>query len=223
MVGTGRTAQGILELEPSCAGRHGPGPRSGGRARLAARPGRERVGCPRGRRGRGDDKLARLKELEPELLVDYGDDAWADEVREVVGASLVYDGVGGAVGRTAWSSSPPAAGMSMFGYSAGTPTQFDTGDVVSRGISVSWSLGPRMQAVPAASPASPAAPSSGTPPATGSRSSRRTRSPRRPARTRTSRTGPPWARSSCSPRCDVQGRCSAVGAVSLLTGEGLRL
>ena len=40
----------------------------------------------------------------------------------------------------------------MFGFSAGSPTQFDTGDVVSRGLTVSWSLGPRMVALPGGIP-----------------------------------------------------------------------
>ena len=40
----------------------------------------------------------------------------------------------------------------MFGYSAGSPTQFDTSDVVSRGISVGWSLGARMVALPGGIP-----------------------------------------------------------------------
>jgi len=40
----------------------------------------------------------------------------------------------------------------MFGFSAGTPTQLDTGDLVSRGISAGWSLGPRMAGLPGGIP-----------------------------------------------------------------------
>ena len=36
----------------------------------------------------------------------------------------------------------------MFGYSSGTPTRFDSHDVLSRSLCVGWSLGPRMQALP---------------------------------------------------------------------------
>jgi NADPH2:quinone reductase len=36
----------------------------------------------------------------------------------------------------------------MFGYSSGSPTRFDTDDVVARSLSVSWRLGPAMAALP---------------------------------------------------------------------------
>jgi NADPH2:quinone reductase len=35
----------------------------------------------------------------------------------------------------------------MFGYSAGTPTQLTTDDLIGRGISAGWSLGARMMAL----------------------------------------------------------------------------
>ena len=153
MVGTGRTAQGILELEPVAPGDTVLVPAAaGGLGWLlvqAARSSGARVVAA----ARGGDKLARLKELEPDVLVDYGVDGWADEVREAVGGvSLVYDGVGGEVGRTCLELLSPGGRLVMFGFSAGTPTQFDTGDVVTRGISASWSLGPRMQALPGGIP-----------------------------------------------------------------------
>jgi NADPH2:quinone reductase len=40
----------------------------------------------------------------------------------------------------------------MFGYSAGEPTAFTTADVVERGLTVSWSLGARMLALPGGIP-----------------------------------------------------------------------
>lgn len=36
----------------------------------------------------------------------------------------------------------------MFGFSSGAPTPFDSNDLVQRGISAGWSLGPRMMALP---------------------------------------------------------------------------
>ena len=36
----------------------------------------------------------------------------------------------------------------MFGYASGAPTPFTQDDVVARGISVGWSLGARMTALP---------------------------------------------------------------------------
>ena len=40
----------------------------------------------------------------------------------------------------------------MFGYSAGTPTQLTTDDLIVRGISAGWSLGARMVALPGGIP-----------------------------------------------------------------------
>jgi NADPH2:quinone reductase len=40
----------------------------------------------------------------------------------------------------------------LFGYSAGTPTRFDTDDVVRLGITAGWTLGPRMAALPGGVP-----------------------------------------------------------------------
>lgn len=64
----------------------------------------------------------------------------------------MYDGVGGAVGRTALELLRPGGRLVMFGYSAGSPTQLDTGDLVRRSITAGWSLGPRMMALPGGIP-----------------------------------------------------------------------
>jgi NADPH2:quinone reductase len=152
-VGTGRTALGVLELEPpspddvvlvpSAAGGLGwflvQGAVAAG-ARVVAAAGTA-------------DRAARLEELKPELVVDYSEGTWADRVRaELSGVTLVYDGVGGEVGRACLELLQPGGRHVMFGFSAGTPTQFATGDVMSRGISVGWSLGPRMAALPGGIP-----------------------------------------------------------------------
>lgn len=152
-VGTGRTAQGILELEPpakddvvlvpSAAGGLGwllvQGARATGATVVAAAGGPERV--------------AALSPLGAGLVADYTEPGWAEAVRTGTGGvTLVYDGVGGDVGRAALELLRPGGRLVMFGYSAGEPTRFDTDDVVSRGISVGWSLGPRMQALPGGIP-----------------------------------------------------------------------
>lgn len=148
-VGTGRTAQGILELEspraedvvlvPSAAGGLGwllaQSARAAGATVVAAAGGRERV--------------AALDRLGVGLVVSYTEPDWDAVVRaRTDGVTLVYDGVGGAVGRRALELLRPGGRQVMFGFSAGEPTRFDTDDVVSRGITVGWSLGPRMQALP---------------------------------------------------------------------------
>ena len=102
---------------------------------------------------RGQERVGRLAALKADLVVDYGAPDWTDEVRTALGGvDVVYDGVGGELGRAGLELLNPGGRLVMFGYSAGSPTQFDTGDVVSRGISVSWSLGARMVALPGGIP-----------------------------------------------------------------------
>jgi NADPH2:quinone reductase len=151
-VGTGRTALGVLELE---APRHGEVvlilSAAGGLGWLLLQ-----AACAGGSTvvaAAGGNRVAALSATGTALAVDYADPAWADRVRERVGAvGLVYDGVGGEVGREALELLAPGGRMVMFGFSAGAPTRFDTGDVVARGLAVSWCLGPRMAALPGGTP-----------------------------------------------------------------------
>lgn len=151
-VGTGRTALAVLELEPpspgdvvlvlSAAGGLGwllvQGAHAAGSTVVAAA---------------GGSRAERLAELGPRWVADYAEPGWADAVRaELDGVTLVYDGVGGAIGRTALELLRPGGRHVMFGWSAGAATAFDQDDVVSRGISVGWSLGPRIQALPGGIP-----------------------------------------------------------------------
>ena len=56
------------------------------------------------------------------------------------------------MGRAALELLRPGGRQVMFGYSAGAPTEFTSTDVVERGISAGWSLGPRMLALPGGIP-----------------------------------------------------------------------
>lgn len=152
-VGTGRTALGVLELEPPSADDVVLVPSAaGGMGWLlvqAARAAGATVVAAAG----GAGKAARLAELGADLVVDYAAPAWDERVRAATGGvTLVYDGVGGAVGRCAMELLRPGGRLVLFGYSAGSPTRFDTGDVVRLGITVGWSLGPRMTALPGGVP-----------------------------------------------------------------------
>jgi NADPH:quinone reductase len=146
MVGTGRTAVGILEnnpiapddvvMVPAAAGGIGwllvQAARAAGARVIAA--------------ARGDEKLARLEELKPDVLVDYGNPGWMSNIGER--PTVVFDGVGGTIGRQSLELLVPGGRMVMFGFSAGTPTQFTTSDLVQRSLVASWSLGPKMFARP---------------------------------------------------------------------------
>ncbi|MEI5673530.1 MULTISPECIES: zinc-binding dehydrogenase [unclassified Nocardioides] len=148
-VGTGRTALGVVELEPPRAGDTVLVlSAAGGLGWLLAQSARTagaRVVAAAG----GPDRVAALAALEPDAVADYAEPGWREALTPV---TLVYDGVGGAVGRAALELLAPGGRQVMFGFSAGAPTRFDTGDVVARGLTVGWSLGPRMAALPGGIP-----------------------------------------------------------------------
>ena len=150
-VGTGRTALGVLELEPVGAGDVVLVlAAAGGLGWLLVQAARE-AGATVVAAARGAAKVGRLAGLldGKDLAVDYDDPDWATVVRgHTGGVTVVHDGVGGPVGRAALELLRPGGRHVMFGFSAGSPTRFDTGDVIARGLTVSWSLGPRMQALP---------------------------------------------------------------------------
>lgn len=148
-LGTGRTALGILELEP-------PGPddtvlvpsAAGGLGWLlvqsALKTGAQVVAA-----AGGPDRTAVLADLGATLVVDYARADWADAVRDRFGGvDVVYDGVGGGVGRSAFELLRPGGRQVMFGFSAGTPTAFDSSDLVNRSLTAGWNLGPRMMGLP---------------------------------------------------------------------------
>ncbi len=151
--GTGRTAQGVLELEPPSAGDVVLVPSAaGGLGWLLVQAARER-GATVVAAARGRDRTARLAELGADLVVDYGEAGWDDRVRDAVGGvTLVYDGVGGAVGRCALELLRPGGRLVLFGWSSGGVTALDSGDLVRLGITAGWSLGPRMAALPGGIP-----------------------------------------------------------------------
>jgi NADPH:quinone reductase len=152
-VGTGRTAQGVLELEPPLPGDVVLVPSAAGGLGWLLASSAVRAGARVVAAARGADRLAALAVLGAELVVDYGSDDWPARVRDRVGpVSLVYDGVGGDVGRQGLELLGPGGRLVMFGFSAGTPTALDTGDLVSRGITAGWSLGPRMMSLPGGIP-----------------------------------------------------------------------
>ncbi|WP_109505555.1 zinc-binding dehydrogenase [Nocardioides speluncae] len=146
LVGTGRTAAAILEeaaitatdvvLIPAAAGGIGwlavQAAKNAGATVIAA--------------ARGEEKLARLQELGADQVVDYSQPGWAEQVGRK--ATVLLDGVGGDIGRAAMKQLAPGGRMVMFGYSAGAPTELTTADIVEGGLTVSWSLGPKMFARP---------------------------------------------------------------------------
>lgn len=153
-IGTGRTAQGILELEPPTSDDIVLVPSAAGGLGWLLAQSAQRVGAQVVAAAGSPDRAAALDRLGADLVVDYGELGWDEKVRASYdgGVTLVYDGVGGAVGRTALELLAPGGRLVMFGYSSGTATQLSTEDLVSRGISAGWSLGARMQRLPGGIP-----------------------------------------------------------------------
>jgi NADPH2:quinone reductase len=151
-VGTGRTALGVVELEPPSPDDVVLVPSAAGglgwllvQSALAA--GATVVAAASG------ERTAVLAGVGAALVVDYTQPGWEEKVRaETGGVTLVYDGVGGDVGRATLELLRPGGRHVMFGFSAGTPTRLTTDDLIGRGITAGWSLGPRMMALPGGIP-----------------------------------------------------------------------
>jgi NADPH2:quinone reductase len=148
-VGTGRTALGVLELEPPRKEDVVLVPSAAGGLGWLLVQAALAVGAEVVAAAGSPDRVAALAPLGATHVADYSDPGWTDAVRERTGGvTLVYDGVGGEVGRQALELLRPGGRQVMFGFSAGAPTRFDSADVVERGLTVGWSLGPRMMALP---------------------------------------------------------------------------
>ncbi|MER7457293.1 zinc-binding dehydrogenase [Micromonospora sp. NPDC126480] len=151
-VGTGRTALGVVELEPAGADDVVLVPSAAGGVGWLLVQAARHAGAAVVAAARGAGRTAALDGLGADLVVDYGSPDWADRVRERFGGvSLVYDGVGGAVGRAALELLRPGGRFMMFGWSAGEATRIDTADLIGRGLTAGW-LGQRMRALPGGIP-----------------------------------------------------------------------
>ena len=92
-----------------------------------------------------------VEQLGADLAVDYSEDGWPDRVRKVLdgrGVTLVLDGVGGAIGRSAFELASPGGRMVLFGYSDGAPMPLDAEDLFASGVTVTAAVGPRMMGRP---------------------------------------------------------------------------
>lgn len=151
MVGTGRTALGILEeaaldaddvvLVTAAAG---------GLGTLLVQAAAA-VGCTVVGAAGGDSKLDLARSMGASIVADYLEDDWSDTVRTALGErriTVTLDGVGGTIGRTAFELIEPGGRMVLFGYTAGTPMPLETADLFARGVAVSAAIGPRLFARP---------------------------------------------------------------------------
>ncbi|PRY42634.1 zinc-binding dehydrogenase [Umezawaea tangerina] len=100
---------------------------------LARTAGARVVGAARGRA-----KLDLAEEVGADVVVDYSEPGWADRVREATngGPDLVFDGVGGAIGREAFGVTARGGRFSVHGASSGTATAIDDTEARRAGVTV---------------------------------------------------------------------------------------
>ncbi|MFC7247733.1 zinc-binding dehydrogenase [Catellatospora aurea] len=147
MIGTGRTAVGVLRLarltDADAVLVTGA---AGGLGTLLVQAAQRAGALVVGAAG-GPDKVARVQRNGADIAADYLDPGWADKVRAELGErdlTVVLDGVGGEQGRAALELLAPLGRFLIFGGSAGAPTQLTTQDLYARGIIASSAIGPAM-------------------------------------------------------------------------------
>jgi len=136
----GRTALGLFE-----EARVHPGERvlitaaSGGLGsllvQLAHAAGARIIGAARGK-----EKLELARELGAEVVVDYSEPGWPEQVREAIGgagADVVFDGGGGDIGRAAFEITASGGRFSAHGAPSGAFAEIDPQEAERRGITIS--------------------------------------------------------------------------------------
>nr|WP_042179333.1 zinc-binding dehydrogenase [Kibdelosporangium sp. MJ126-NF4]CEL13766.1 putative oxidoreductase [Kibdelosporangium sp. MJ126-NF4]CTQ99452.1 putative oxidoreductase [Kibdelosporangium sp. MJ126-NF4] len=140
MIGTGRTTLVVLELAqlterdvvlvPAAAG---------GMGALLVQAARNAGAFVVALAG-GAEKVARVRELGADVVLDYRVEGWVDRVKDALGGrelTVFFDSVGGETGRAGFDLLGLGGRVMMFGYSAGEPTSFTPAELMGRGLSVS--------------------------------------------------------------------------------------
>lgn len=152
MIGTGRTAMGIVQFAEPAPGDIVVIPAAaGGLGTLLTQYAKHAGAIVVGLAG-GPGKTARVRAQGADLAVDYKEHDWPGKVRAFLGgraASIVFDGVGGDAGRSAVDLLGPGGRHIVFGWSAeglgsGGPQTFEDGYLAERGITSQQVLGPVM-------------------------------------------------------------------------------
>lgn len=89
---------------------------------------------------RGERKLDLAQELGAEIVVDYSGADWSQQVRKATGgagANVVFDGVGGRIGRAAFEVTAPGGRFSAHGAPSGGFADIDREEAQQRGIILS--------------------------------------------------------------------------------------
>ena len=147
MIGTGRTAMAILELAQPV-----PGDivlvtaAAGGIGTLLVQAARNAGATVIGVAG-GPGKTALAHDLGAAITADYLRPGWAQRVRAELpdrGVTLVLDGVGGDIGRTAMSLLGVGGRLVMFGQASGSLIPLTADDLYRLGVTAAAAIGARI-------------------------------------------------------------------------------
>ena len=146
-IGTGRTAAGILEqaalgeddvvLVTAAAG---------GMGSLFVQSARNVGATVIGLAG-GPEKVKQVRDLGAQYAIDYTTGDWPEQVKEHLverELTVVLDGVGGQNGQKAFELLGVGGRILMFGWSGGGPVQVTTKDLMNRGLTATWAIGPKL-------------------------------------------------------------------------------
>lgn len=88
---------------------------------------------------RGADKLDLARRIGADVAVDYSEPDWADAVRAATageGVDVVFDSVGGSIGRAAFDLLAGGGRFIISGFSSGEPFEVTSMDVMRRGVTI---------------------------------------------------------------------------------------
>ncbi|MDI2125938.1 zinc-binding dehydrogenase [Yinghuangia seranimata] len=150
MIGTGRTALGILHVaQPTPDDVVLVTAAAGGVGTLLVQAALGVGATVVGIAG-GDAKVERVRALGAHA-VDYTRADWPERVREVLDGrdvTVAFDGVGGDAGRASLELLGFGGRFIMFGWSAGKPTELTGKDLYDKVLSATVALGPRLLSAP---------------------------------------------------------------------------
>lgn len=146
-IGTGRTTAGVLEQAAlTAADVVLVTAAAGGMGSLMVQTARNVGAFVIGLAG-GTAKTQQVKDLGAHIAVDYRQADWPAQVKAELAdreITVVLDGVGGESGQAAFELLGTGGRLIMFGWSGGDPVRLTTDDLVNRGLSATWAIGPKL-------------------------------------------------------------------------------
>ncbi|WP_406055831.1 zinc-binding dehydrogenase [Kribbella sp. NBC_00889] len=95
----------------------------------------------------GPAKVRLVRDLGAHYAVDYRDPDWVSALQAELGdraVTALLDGVGGESGQRAFELLGVGGRVLMFGWSGGGPIRLTTEDLMNRGLTATWAIGPKL-------------------------------------------------------------------------------